>query len=393
MTDKPQFVGKRVKLGDVCSIVSGATPKTAVADYWGGNIKWITPAELNDDSHVVCDTAKHLTEEGFSSASLHMLPKGTILLTTRAPIGKVAIAGEEMCCNQGFKNLICSDGINNEYLYRYLKSRSSELQSLGRGATFKELSKKDVAAYEINLLPLNQQLEAVKKLSFIDGQIASMKIQLDKLDSLVKSRFVEMFGDLSSYEAKTLRECVTGIESGNSPKCLTRPRIGNEPAVLKLSALSSGTYREEENKALPSDVEIREGKEVVDGDILLARKNTPELVGRSVLVNHTAGNIMFPDIVFRMHVRGGINEVFLSHVLANPLFGSIRSFAHGSAKSMSNIPKSELAKLAVPLPPLSFQQEFADFAAQVDKSRFIAQQQIEKLQMLYDSLAQEYFGE
>ena len=261
------------------------------------------------------------------------------------------------------------------------------------GSTIPHIYFRDYGKTIVPFPDIAVQRKIVEMLDGIESQQLIVNKQIEQLDFLVKSRFVEMFGDLSSYEAKTLRECVTGIESGNSPKCLTRPRIGNEPAVLKLSALSSGTYREEENKALPSDVEIREGKEVVDGDILLARKNTPELVGRSVLVNHTAGNIMFPDIVFRMHVRGGINEVFLSHVLANPLFGSIRSFAHGSAKSMSNIPKSELAKLAVPLPPLSFQQEFADFAAQVDKSRFIAQQQIEKLQMLYDSLAQEYFGE
>ena len=195
MTDKPQFVGQKVKLSDICSIVSGATPKTTVKDYWGGDIKWITPSELNDDSHVIYNTAKHLTEAGFASARLRMFPEGTVLLTTRAPIGKVAIAGEPMCCNQGFKNLVCSDAVNNEYLYRYLKNRSSELQVLGRGATFKELSKKEVAAYEINLPPLKRQLEAVEKLALVDKQVVIAKTQLDKLDSLVKSRFVDMFGE------------------------------------------------------------------------------------------------------------------------------------------------------------------------------------------------------
>ena len=101
---------------------------------------------------------------------------------------------------------------------------------------------------------------------------------------------------------------------------------------------------------------------------------------------------MFPDIVFRMRSRPEVDEVYLSHVLAHPLAGAIKSLAHGSAKSMSNIPKSKLAKLLIPLPPLAFQQEFAAFASQVDKSRFIARQQIEKLQMLYDKLAQDYFG-
>ena len=180
-SSKPQFVGQKVKLSDICSIVSGATPKTTVKDYWGGDIKWITPSELNDDSHVIYNTAKHLTEAGFASARLRMFPEGTVLLTTRAPIGKVAIAGEPMCCNQGFKNLVCSDAVNNEYLYRYLKNRSSELQVLGRGATFKELSKKEVAAYEINLPPLKRQLEAVEKLALVDKQVVIAKTQLDNL--------------------------------------------------------------------------------------------------------------------------------------------------------------------------------------------------------------------
>ncbi len=110
-----------------------------------------------------------------------MFPEGTVLLTTRAPIGKVAIAGEPMCCNQGFKNLVCSDAVNNEYLYRYLKNRSSELQVLGRGATFKELSKKEVAAYEINLPPLKRQLEAVENLRWWISRLLLQKRSLTNL--------------------------------------------------------------------------------------------------------------------------------------------------------------------------------------------------------------------
>ena len=156
MSNKPQFVGEKVRLGDICTIVSGATPKTKTDEYWGGIIKWITPAELSDDSHYVSDTEKHLTDAGFKNASLHMMPKGTVLLTTRAPIGKIAIATEEMCCNQGFKNLICSEAINNEFLFRYLKSQTTRLQAMGHGATFKELSKKDVAEFKINLPTLDR---------------------------------------------------------------------------------------------------------------------------------------------------------------------------------------------------------------------------------------------
>ena len=138
----------------------------------------------------------------------------------------------------------------------------------------------------------------------------------------------------------------------------------------RLSAISSGVYCENENKALPRSVSLTIDKVVHANDILLSRKNTPELVGRSVLVKHTDGNIMFPDIIFRMHPLPPINAMYLSYLLAGPLLHSIQSLAHGSAKSMSNIPKSELAKLSIPIPALNLQNEFANFVSQVDKSRF-----------------------
>ena len=386
MTDKPQFVGKRVKLGDVCSIVSGATPKTAVADYWGGNIKWITPAELNDDSHVVCDTAKHLTEEGFSSASLHMLPKGTILLTTRAPIGKVAIAGEEMCCNQGFKNLICSDGINNEYLYRYLKSRSSELQSLGRGATFKELSKKDVAAYEINLLPLNQQLEAVKKLSFIDGQIASMKIQLDKLDSLVKSRFVEMFGDPvenpKNWDVRRLEELgklkngvnFKSVDNGFEIKCLSVGDFKNRYAIKDMNLISEISLNGE-----PSEDQL-----LKNGDVVFVRSNgNKTLVGRCIAVFPGAEKVTFSGFCIRF--RSEFDELNLDYLLNCLKSESMKKAISGRGANIQNLSQALLSKLEIPIPSLPLQQEFAAFAAQVDKSRFIEMRGM--LKALYAQLA------
>ena len=397
MADKPRFGGERVKLGDVCTIVSGATPKTKTDEYWGGEIRWVTPAELDGDSHYISDTEKHLTEAGYKSASLHMMPKGTVLLTTRAPIGKVAIAAEEMSCNQGFKNLVCSSAINNEFLYLYLKSRTAELQAMGRGATFKELSKKNVAGFEINLPAIDRQLDAVARLTAVGSQIALAKQQHDQLDSLVKSRFVEMFGGALSIENKwdssILENCVESLESGKSPSCKNVSRKGLDPGVLKLSALSSGRFLPGENKAMLDGETIIQAKEVKQGDILVARKNTPQLVGSCVLVREDVTNLMFPDIVFRMHPNDSVNGEYLAALLSSPSYSSkVRGLAHGSNKSMSNIPKSELAKLSIPLPPLSLQQEFADFVAQVDKSRFIAQQQIDKLQTLYDSLAQEYFA-
>ncbi|MFY1725393.1 restriction endonuclease subunit S [Bifidobacterium adolescentis] len=363
-SSKHQFVGQKVKLSDICSIVSGATPVTTVTDYWGGDIKWITPSELNDDSHVIYDTAKHLTEAGFASARLRMFPKGTVLLTTRAPIGKVAIAGEPMCCNQGFKNFVCSDAVNNEYLYRYLKNRSSELQALGRGATFKELSKKEVAAYEINLPPLKRQLEAVEKLALVDKQVVIAKTQLDKLDSLVKSRFVEMFGDLKSdtngwpiKPFETFAIIDTHMANDLTPY-LDMPHIG-------IDSIESGTGRLSGYRTVAEDG-IISGKYPFTPEHLIYSKIRPSL--NKVALPDFSG-VCSADAYPILPIAGECNRVYLAEVMRSAYFLEYILPLSGRAQ-MPKVNKKALSGFSMPLPPIELQQQFAAFAAQVDKSRF-----------------------
>ena len=364
-SSKPQFVGRKVKLSDICSIVSGATPKTTVKDYWGGDIKWITPSELNDDSHVIYNTAKHLTEAGFASARLRMFPEGTVLLTTRAPIGKVAIAGEPMCCNQGFKNLVCSDAVNNEYLYRYLKNRSSELQALGRGATFKELSKKEVAAYEINLPPLKRKLEAVEKLALVDKQVVIAKTQLDKLDSLVKSRFVEMFGDLKSdtngwpiKPFETFAIIDTHMANDLTPY-LDMPHIG-------IDSIESGTGRLSGYRTVAEDG-IISGKYPFTPEHLIYSKIRPSL--NKVALPDFSG-VCSSDAYPILPIAGECNRVYLAEVMRSAYFLEYILPLSGRAQ-MPKVNKKALSGFSMPLPPIELQQQFAAFVAQVDKSRFV----------------------
>ena len=114
-------------LGDICNVVTGSTPKTNVDEYWDGDIKWITPAELTEDTYILEDSVRKITGLAVQKTGLSPFPKGTVILSSRAPIGKVAIAGCEMYCNQGFKNLICTDEIYNKYLYWFLKSKTEFL--------------------------------------------------------------------------------------------------------------------------------------------------------------------------------------------------------------------------------------------------------------------------
>lgn len=184
-----------VRLGDVCTVVSGTTPKSTIPEYWDGNINWVTPAELTEDSDTIFESQRKITQQAVIDSSLKSFPAGTVLLSSRAPIGKVAIAGTEMYCNQGFKNLICSDNVYNRYLYHFLKGQTEYLNSLGRGATFKEISKSIVENIEIPLPSLDEQRRIAATLDKVTDLIAKRRQQLDKLDELVKARFVEMFGD------------------------------------------------------------------------------------------------------------------------------------------------------------------------------------------------------
>ena len=147
-----------IELKALTKIYTGTTPKTEQKDYWNGDIPWVTPAELNSDSYIVLDTERHLTEAGRASKSLSLMPVGTVLLTTRAPIGKVAICGVPMACNQGFKNFECGSELNPTFLYVLLKLNVEWLQSQGTGTTFKEISKTKAEGIKISVPDIESQV-------------------------------------------------------------------------------------------------------------------------------------------------------------------------------------------------------------------------------------------
>ncbi|WP_237211742.1 restriction endonuclease subunit S [Rothia nasimurium] len=145
-------------LGEVATIVSGATPKTSNEEFWGGKVNWVTPAELSKlDGIYIGKTDRTLTEEGLASCSAEVLPAGSVLLSSRAPIGLVAINTVPMATNQGFKSLIPGSELDALYLYFWLKTNTATLQNLGVGATFKEVSKGTLLGLNITIPDIEKQ--------------------------------------------------------------------------------------------------------------------------------------------------------------------------------------------------------------------------------------------
>ena len=195
------------------------------------------------------------------------------------------------------------------------------------------------------------------------------------------------------WDTVELSHCLSGIDNGKSLVCDTKPRQGNWPAILKLSAATYGYYQPEENKAMLNENEFVNSAEVQVGDLLFTRKNTPELVGMCAYVYETPGKLMMPDLIFRLNTNETCNRIFLWKLINHDLFReNIKAISSGSAKSMSNISKERLCELKIILPPIELQQQFVDFVRQTDQSKLTIQQSLDKLETLKKALMQQYFG-
>lgn len=162
-----------VKLGEVCEIVSGTTPKSGTSAYWNGEIVWITPADLGRlcDRYVV-DSDRRISKAGFTSCNLTMAPIGSVVLSSRAPIGHLGIAAVPLCTNQGCKTFVPGTEVDSEFLYRALKRSVWELQQMGSGTTFAEVSKTQLGEFEIPLPPLPEQKRIA---AILNEQVAAVE--------------------------------------------------------------------------------------------------------------------------------------------------------------------------------------------------------------------------
>ena len=354
-----------VRLGDVCTVVSGSTPKTSVDEYWNGDVKWITPAELDADSYYIHDSVKHITELGRTKTGLSYMPVGTVILSSRAPIGKTAILGCEMCCNQGFKNLICTDRIFNEYLYHFLRAKTNYLNSLGRGATFKELSKGIVENVLIPLPAVEEQHHIADLFASVEELIQTKKQQLDLFDELVKSRFVELFD-------------------------------GKGYPTLKWNEVFNTTTGKLDSNAMVEDGEypfFTCAKEVFRIDKYAFDQEALLLAG-----NNAAGKY---DVKY---YKGKFNAYQRTYVLGLKKDWSYQLFRYQledklvylQQQSLGGLTKyltlKILGELEFIVPPMDKQNEFTAFVEQTDKSKLAIQQSLDKLETLKKSLMQKYFG-
>lgn len=381
---------KKYKLGDICEIVSGSTPKTNIAEFWDGDVKWITPAELDENTYIITDSVRKITNLAMQKTGLTAFPTGTVILSSRAPIGKVAIAGCKMCCNQGFKNFICSEIVNNKYLYWFLKHNTAYLNSLGRGATFKEISKSIVSSIEINLPSLEEQQRVVDNIEKISTIITLRKKEISILDDLIKARFVEMFGTEREFERWSC--CTIGDVAKVGVGVVIKPtQYYTDDGIPAFRSLNIGEMKVKDNDWVyfTEEGHKKNQKSVVKtNDVLVVRSGAP---GTACVATEKYNGYNAVDIIIAHPDQDKVNSVFLAAFTNMPHgMNQIKGGTGGAAQQHFNV--SGYKAMTLIMPPMRLQEQFADFVSQIDKSKATVQKALDETQLLFDSLMQQYFG-
>jgi len=229
-------MGWQVKrIDEVSKVVNGGTPKTKVDENWGGPHRWITPAEMGKrSSPFVSETARTLSDTGLQGSSANLIPPGSIILSTRAPIGHLVINTEAMAFNQGCRGLVTSDELDYRYLYYFLLGSVRLLNDLGTGATFKELSASKLKSVSIPLPPLPEQKQIVaildKAFAAIDQAVANAERNLTNARELFESYLNRVFTERGEgWVEKRLDEVCENLDSQRIPITKNKRTSGDIP--------------------------------------------------------------------------------------------------------------------------------------------------------------------
>lgn len=380
------------KIGDIATVVSGSTPQTSVEEFWGEGHYWVTPAELDDKTVYVSKTERQITDAALAKAKLQRLPKGTVLLSSRAPIGKVAICDVDMYCNQGFKNCICSDLVYNKYLFYFLKDKKEYLNSLGRGATFKEISKGIVEKVVVPLPPKSTQLSIVSELDKLNELIRIKKEQLKDYDTLAQSIFYEMFGDPveneKGWEVKKLMEiCDVRDGTHDSPKYV---ESSNYMLITSKNIVNRAISFDDVNYITEEDYNnINKRSKVDDGDIIMPMIGT---IGNPVIVyldNLHKFSIKNVALIKFFHNTSILNRYLLELMISDSFRKYLLSLNKGGTQKF--VALGTIRRMDIILPPLSLQQSFAHKIEQIERQKAAVQSTITDLETLLAARMQYWF--
>ena len=367
MSSKPRFVGERMKLGDVLQVVNGKNQK-AVKDENGQYPIYGSGGQMGWASSYIC-------------------PADTVIIGRKGNINKPIYVSEPFWnVDTAFGLVAKPELLDARYLYHFCKHY--DFGKLNTTCTIPSLTRKNIEDILLRLPSLGGQKETAAQLDSILKQIALAQQEIAGLDSLVKSRFVEMFGELDTNPKGFQLTCFDDLgtwTSGGTPSRKNPSYFTGEIDWYSAGELNSLHLGRSKERISLRATEESSAKLVPPGSLFVGMYDTAALK-MGITTKESSSNQACANLV-----PNGIVDLVWLYFAIDQLKPSL--LAKRSGCRQKNLSLKKIKSFMVPLPDLDSQQGFSRFVAQVDKSRFIAQQQIEKLQMLYDSLAQDYFGD
>ena len=377
------------RLGDICKFQSGGTPSKGEPSYFNGNIPWITTVALNGNTIDENNAVDWITEKAIEKSAAKIVPANSVMVGTRVGVGKVAINKVPMSTSQDIISLLDIDESkwSKEFVCKFILGKATYLNSQARGATIKGIKIETLGGLQLPDIPLEQQCEIAAAIDAVNNLIALREEQLAKLDRLVKSRFIELFGDQETnpfgWTQCTIGECCT-LKSGTSLSA----EVENEGGPIPYVKVGDMNYPGNERYITTSSRYVSEataGKGIFEvGSILFPKR------GGAIGTNKKRMTKL--PICADLNVMGvsSNGQLLPEYLLA--YFDMIDLGALSDGSSVPQINNKNIAPLVICVPPMELQKQFAAFVEETDKSKWAIQQSLDKLELLKKSLMQEYFG-
>lgn len=392
---------KKYVLGNICSIQSGGTPKRSKDEYFNSSfIPWVKIGDLGD-SEVITQTKEFISEKGLETIGNKTVSEGTILLAMYgATLGKTGIAGTKLSTNQAILgiNSLNEHILLNKYLKYWLDFNVKKFQFEGKGGAYKNLSKTYIENLPINLPDVDTQGEFLKRIESIQSLKQKRKRTIELLDEYLDSVFLEMFGDPllndKNWDLTEVDNVVNKIYSGWSPKGEKRRKKKNEVGVLKVSAITGGTFNPNEYKTVSGDNLKKNLIFPKKGDLLMTRANTREKVAAICIVNENYDDLFLSDKIWLIKEdREKVTSTFLNMIFSHEAFRKVFSKkANSSSGSMVNISQNQFLNHLIPNAPLKLQRKFETLYFVIDNQKKFHTKSQNLLEELFESLIYQTFN-
>jgi len=382
---------KLVPLYELGEIISGSTPDTTNLEYWRGNIPWITPADLTEHQGIFfTGDLRKITELGYKSCSTKLIPPGSILFSSRAPIGHCAITTYPLCTNQGFKNLVPNKKLDPIYGYFALKYLTPQIESLGRGATFTEVNKELFENICIPLPPLPEQQRIAAILQKADHLRHLRRYARQLSDGYLQSVFLEMFGDPVTNPKKWRLTQFNKVCDSRLGKMLDEKRQTGMNKHQYLRNFNVHWFYFDLSNMAEMDFDEKDQLEfqLRYGDVLICEGGE---VGRTAIWRDEVKGCYFQKALHRVRPYSKLvtSEYIMYLMWWMAKNGGLGDFT--SQVTIAHLTGEKLKDLIIPIPPLSKQNEFLNVVNQyilLSNKQFESERQME---YLFQSLLQRAF--